>query len=90
MYLTSPSSRVSQKAERGKKTQLRSELVEALSTRELDVLRLLADGLSSAQIAEQLVISVGTVNTHLSTLYGKLGVNSRTAAVRLAQQLGLV
>ena len=89
-YLTSPPTRVSQKAEKGKKAQNTSEPVEALSARELDVLRLVADGLSNAQIAEQLVISVGTVNTHLSTLYGKLGVNSRTAAVRQAQQLGLV
>ncbi len=89
-YLTSPPIPLSQKAERGNKTRPASGTAEALSGRELDVLDLLADGLSNAQIAERLVISVGTVNTHLNTLYGKLGVNSRTAAVRQAQQLGLV
>jgi DNA-binding CsgD family transcriptional regulator len=55
-----------------------------LSGREIEVLRLLAAGLSNAQIAERLVISSGTVNTHLSTIYGKLGVSSRTAAIRWA------
>jgi DNA-binding CsgD family transcriptional regulator len=55
-----------------------------LSAREIEVLRLLATGLSNAQIAERLVISTGTVNTHLSTIYGKVGVSSRTAAIRWA------
>jgi ATP/maltotriose-dependent transcriptional regulator MalT len=55
-----------------------------LSGREIEVLRLLAAGLSNAQIAERLVISAGTVNTHLSTIYSKLGVSSRTSAVRWA------
>jgi DNA-binding NarL/FixJ family response regulator len=54
------------------------------------VLRLVAAGLSNAQIAAQLVISAGTVNTHLSTIYSKLGVSSRTAAVRWATDHGLI
>ena len=61
-----------------------------LSGREIEVLRLLAAGLSNAQIAERLVIGVGTVNTHLSTIYGKLGVSSRTAAIRWAIDQKLV
>lgn len=55
-----------------------------ITAREIEVLRLVAGGLSDAQVAEQLVISRRTVNTHLSALYSKLGVKSRTAAVRYA------
>ena len=55
-----------------------------LTAREVEVLRLLAQGLTSAQIAEQLVISLLTVNTHVRSIYSKLGVNSRSAATRCA------
>ena len=55
-----------------------------LTTRELDVLRLLAQGLTSAQIAEQLVIGLVTVNSHVRSIYNKLGVSSRSAATRYA------
>ena len=55
-----------------------------LTSRELDVLRLLAQGWTDAQIARQLVISLRTVNRHTSSLYSKLGVSSRTAATRVA------
>ena len=51
-----------------------------LTARELEVLRLLAQGLSDAQIAEHLVISPHTVNRHVTSLYSKLGVSSRAAA----------
>jgi predicted ATPase/DNA-binding CsgD family transcriptional regulator len=54
----------------------------ALTPRELDVLRLLVQGLSDTQIAEQLVVSRRTVTTHLTTIYSKFGVNSRSAAIR--------
>ncbi|HKZ69134.1 MAG TPA: tetratricopeptide repeat protein [Anaerolineales bacterium] len=60
------------------------------SPRELDVLRLVAAGLSDAQIAQKLVVSVRTVNAHLQSIYNKLGVNSRTAAVRAAIEQKLV
>jgi DNA-binding NarL/FixJ family response regulator len=53
-----------------------------LTARERDVLRLLAEGLSNKEIAERLVLSVVTVNSYLRTIYSKLGVSSRTAAVR--------
>ena len=55
-----------------------------LSAREVDVLRLVAQGLSDAQVAEQLTISTRTVTTHLTSVYNKLGINSRVAAVRFA------
>jgi ATP/maltotriose-dependent transcriptional regulator MalT len=55
-----------------------------LTPRERDVLRLLAQGLTSAQIAEQLVIGLVTVNAHVRSIYSKLGVTSRAAATRYA------
>jgi DNA-binding NarL/FixJ family response regulator len=55
-----------------------------LTTREMDVLRLLAQGLTSAQIAERLVIGLVTVNSHVRSIYSKLGVTSRAAATRYA------
>ena len=57
-----------------------------LTTREVEVLRLVAQGLTDAQVAEQLIISHRTVTTHLTSIYNKLGVNSRTAAARFAAQ----
>jgi DNA-binding NarL/FixJ family response regulator len=59
--------------------------LDALSTREQEVLRLLADGLSNAEIAEQLVVTPGTVKRHLHNLYSKLGVENRTQAAALAR-----
>lgn len=61
-----------------------------LTTREAEVLRLVAQGLTDAQVAEQLVISPRTVNFHLTSIYSKLEVSSRTAATRYAMELGLV
>jgi ATP/maltotriose-dependent transcriptional regulator MalT len=57
-----------------------------LTAREVEVLRLLAQGWTDAQIAEQLVISVRTVNRHITSLYSKLGVSSRAAATRFAHE----
>src|SRR5262249_8256230 len=57
-----------------------------LTARELDVLRLLAQDLSNSQIAKRLVVSRRTVDAHLSSIYAKLGVRSRDAAVRVAQE----
>lgn len=67
-----------------------ARLEEPLTPRELDVLRLLAAGRSNPAIAEDLFISLRTVTTHLSRLYGKLGVSSRTEAVAEAMRLGIV
>jgi DNA-binding NarL/FixJ family response regulator len=61
-----------------------------LTAREVDVLRLVAVGLSDAEVAERLSLSVRTVNAHLRSVYRKLGVSSRAAASEFAQQSGLV
>src|SRR5207248_7453463 len=60
-----------------------------LTAREREVLRLVADGLTNAEVAERLVVSPRTVSTHLTAIYGKLGVRSRSAAVRFALDHGL-
>jgi LuxR family maltose regulon positive regulatory protein len=65
-------------------------LIDPLSERELEVLRLIAAGLSNQQIAQQLVIAVSTVKSHINHIYGKLNVKSRTQAVARAQALGLL
>jgi DNA-binding CsgD family transcriptional regulator len=61
-----------------------------LSGREIEVLRLVADGLTNVQIAEQLFISPKTVSTHLGSVFSKLGVTTRAAATRFAIEQGLV
>ncbi len=63
-------------------------LVEPLSGREIEVLRLIEAGLSNQDIASQLFISITTVKRHISNIYSKLGVNTRTQAVSRAKQLG--
>jgi DNA-binding CsgD family transcriptional regulator len=61
-----------------------------LTPREIEVLRLVSAGLSDVQIADQLVLSPRTINTHLTSIYSKLGVNSRSAATRLALDRKLI
>ncbi len=61
-----------------------------LSAREVEVLRLIAEGLTNTQIAEQLVISPLTVNAHVRSIYNKLEVSSRSAATRFAIKHHLV
>ena len=65
-------------------------LIEPLSQRELDVLRLFRTELSGPEIARELVIGLSTVRTHTKSIYSKLNVNSRRAAVKRAEELGLI
>jgi LuxR family maltose regulon positive regulatory protein len=68
----------------------RQDLVEPLSEREREVLRLLGTELSGPEIARELVVSLNTVRTHTKSIYAKLGVNTRRAAVRRAEELDLL
>ena len=67
-----------------------SDLIEPLSGRELQVLQLIAEGLTNPGIASRLFLALNTVKTHCSNIYGKLNVHSRTQAVARAQALGLL
>jgi ATP/maltotriose-dependent transcriptional regulator MalT len=64
--------------------------VEPLSEREVDVLRLVSQGFSNEQIAEQLIIAIGTVKAHVHHIYGKLEVSGRVQALVRARELGLL
>ena len=61
-----------------------------LSPRELEVLQLMADGLSNQQIAERLFVSLNTIKTHTSNLFLKMEVARRTQAIEMAKRLGLI
>jgi DNA-binding NarL/FixJ family response regulator len=61
-----------------------------LTEREVEVLRLVAEGLTDQAIADQLVVSPRTVHAHLRSIYGKLEVSTRTAAAREAARLNLI
>jgi LuxR family maltose regulon positive regulatory protein len=65
-------------------------LVEPLSPRELEILGLIAQGLSNREISERLFLSLHTVKAHTRNIYGKLGIHSRTQAVARARALGLL
>ena len=71
-------------------TSPNASLVEPLTERELEVLRLVAAGQSNAQIAQALVIALSTVKTHTNTIFGKLAVASRTQAIARAHELRLL
>ena len=73
-----------------KTKDVHSSLIEPLSERELEALRLLATGLSNKEIAQTLIIAVGTVKQHLKSIYGKLQVHNRTEAASRARDLGLL
>ena len=68
---------------------LKSEMIEPLSERELEVLRLLGTELSGPEIASELIVSLNTLRTHTKNIFNKLGVNNRRAAVRRAEELNL-
>jgi len=68
----------------------REELVEPLSGRETEILKLVSNGMSNKQIAETLVITEGTVKNHLSNILAKLSAKDRIQAVEIARRIGLV
>jgi LuxR family maltose regulon positive regulatory protein len=67
-----------------------SSLIEPLSQRELDILRLFKTELSGPEIAQELVIAISTVRSHTKSIYNKLGVNNRRAAIKRATELNLI
>ena len=66
------------------------ELVEALTDREIEVLQALAGGARNKEIAFSLGLSESTIKTHLASIFGKLGVTTRTEAVARGRELGLI
>jgi ATP/maltotriose-dependent transcriptional regulator MalT len=81
-----PGSKVSEKV----KYPQQSSLPEPLSERELEVLRLIAEGASNRDISERLVIANPTVKRHVSNIFNKLGVSSRTQAIAAGREIGLI
>ncbi len=73
-----------------KKRTKSQNLIEPLSERELELLRLVAQGLSNRKIAARLFIALGTVKSHVHNIYGKLNVQNRAQAVARAKELGLI
>ena len=67
----------------------RAGLIDELSSRELEVLRILRSDLSGPDIARELLVSLNTLRTHTKNIYAKLGVNNRREAIRRAAELGL-
>jgi DNA-binding NarL/FixJ family response regulator len=72
------------------RSKARETFPAGLTAREVDVLRLVARGMTDKEVANTLVLSTRTVSTHLTSIYGKLGVNSRSAATRFALEHELV
>jgi DNA-binding NarL/FixJ family response regulator len=70
--------------------RMRAPAEEALSPRELEILQAVARGLSNKQIGRRLYVSEATVKTHLLRIFGKLGVDDRTAAVTIALERGII
>jgi LuxR family maltose regulon positive regulatory protein len=70
--------------------QASGALIDPLSQRELEVLRLLASELSGPEISRHLVVSLNTVRTHTKNIYAKLGATTRREAVKRASELGLL
>jgi LuxR family maltose regulon positive regulatory protein len=67
-----------------------SELIEPLSERELEVLQLIAEGLSNQEIATRLFLSLHTIKTHTRNIYSKLNAHNRTEAVARARAVGIL
>jgi LuxR family maltose regulon positive regulatory protein len=81
---------ISSETATGEVHPLKTAFIESLSQRELEVLRLFRTELSGPEIAQELMVALSTVRTHTKSIYGKLNVNSRRAAVRRATELKLI
>jgi LuxR family maltose regulon positive regulatory protein len=79
-----------EKAEPSQPRESGSELIEPLSEREIEVLQLIAQGLSNREVGDRLYLTINTVKAHSRTIYSKLGVNNRTQAVAKARSLGII
>ena len=96
VYATAESSAHKSEAQRGEsvpqllRPKSKATFPAGLTAREVEVLRLVANGLTDKEVADTLVLSARTVSTHLTSIYGKLQVNSRSAAARFAVEHGLV
>ncbi len=77
-------------SQKSKISNQQSTMIEPLSERELEVLRLLRTDLNGPEIARECMVSLSTVRTHIQHIYAKLGVNNRRAAVRRAEELNLL
>jgi LuxR family maltose regulon positive regulatory protein len=66
------------------------ELIDPLTPRELEIMRLISKGYSNPEIASELVVTINTIKKHTSNIYGKLGVRSRTQAIARAHELNLL
>lgn len=77
-------------ATRGFSANSQAQASLGISERELEVLQLLAAGQSNKEIANRLAVSPNTIKTHVSHLFGKLGVRRRTAAIGRARELGII
>src|SRR6185436_5789317 len=66
------------------------DLIEPITAREVEVLELLGVGLSNKEIADELYVSLSTVKRHITNLYGKFGVSTRTEALQRARHYGLL
>ena len=71
-------------------TATAQSLVDPISDRELEILNLIADGMSNREAAGKLIVATSTVKKHLENIYGKLGVHNRTRAVACARDLNLL
>jgi LuxR family maltose regulon positive regulatory protein len=80
----------SEQADPSKSQAPESEMIEPLSERELEVLEVIAEGLTDPEITSQLFLSVNTVKAHTRNIHGKLGAHTRTQAVARAGALGVL
>jgi DNA-binding NarL/FixJ family response regulator len=96
LLLSPDTSPLSVSSEQQKSTAISEQKVASpaplnvLTPRELEVLRLLAQGMTSGQIAQQLTITLLTVNSHVRSIYSKLGITSRSAATRYALEQHII